>query len=194
MWLRRLRQKRQRKEQKSSSDDDEVEWVQAAMFGLQLGSTLLGGSGKAKASRTQMTANKAAISEIDNALIDLEGVAADKTSVAEGEFDTAFETTAKDTSNTLTDLAKTTEDTIGKTGFAVAGETEEVFKRTEERLLEDFDTSKDVIDTNLQKTLASIEEWKMGESERLKSEKRKLVSANNNLKGTSSIFGALGFG
>jgi len=193
MWLRRLRQKRQRKEQKSSSDDDEVEWVQAAMLGLQVGSTLLGGSGKAKASRTQINANKAAIGEIDNALVNLEGAATDKIGIAQEESDTAFETSAKDTSNTLTDLARTSEETIGKTGFAVAGETEEVFARTEERLLDDFDTSKEVIDTNLEKTLASIEEWKMGESERLKSEKRKLVSANNNLKGTSSIFGALGF-
>ena len=54
MWIRRLRQKRQRKEKKSSSDDDEVEWVQAAMLGLQVGSTLLGASGKSKASRTQL--------------------------------------------------------------------------------------------------------------------------------------------
>ncbi len=191
MWIRRLRQKRQRKEQKSSSSDDEVEWVQAAMLGLQVGSTLLGASGKSKASRTQLNANKAAIGEINTALTNLEGAATDKISIAKEETETAFETSAEQTSNTLTDLTRTSEEAVGKTGFAMAGEAEEAFARTEERLLEDFDTSKEVIDTNLEKTLASIEEWKLGEGERLRSEKRKLEAANKNLRSTSSFFGAL---
>ena len=50
-----------------------------------------------------------------------------------------------------------------------------------------------MIDDNLDKTIASIEEWKTGEHSRLSSEKAKLEAQTSNLSKNSSIFGALGF-
>ena len=194
MWLRRLRQKRQRKEQKGSTDDDESHWVQAAMFGLQLASTIGGASGKSKASRSQLRANNQAIGEIDSALGNLEDTALARTEVAEEESDVAFTEGARQTSTMFDDLQRTTEDASGKQGFAFSGEVQENFEKMQHRMQDEFGVTKENIDRNLEKTVASIEEWKMGETERLQSEKRKLQAQNDSLRGTSSIWGALGFG
>jgi len=194
MWFRRLRQKRQRKEQKSSSDDDESDWVQVAMLGLSALSTFSGASGKSKASRAQMSQNRQAIGEINTALGGLTDTAQARTEVAEEESDIQFEEGARQSSTMFDDLQRSTEEASGKQGFAFSGEVQENFEKMQHRMQDDFGVTKENIDRNLEKTIASIEEWKMGESERLKSERRKLEAQNQQLSGTSSIWGALGFG
>jgi len=194
MWFRRLRQKRQRKEKKSSSDDDESHWVQVAMLGLSALSTFSGASGKAKASSAQLDANRQAIGEINTALGGVNETAQSRGEVAEEESNVAFEEGARQTSTMFDDLQRTTEEASGKQGFAFSGEVQENFEKMQHRMQDDFGVSKENIDRNLEKTIASIEEWKMGETERLKSEKRKLEAQNQSLSGSSSIWGALGFG
>tara|TARA_R100000501_G_scaffold18091_1_gene36015 strand:+ start:1201 stop:1782 length:582 start_codon:yes stop_codon:yes gene_type:complete len=186
-----IRQKRQRKEQKSSSDDDESDFIQAAMFGLQVGSMISGARGKARASRAQLQANQAAIGDINKALGGLEETALARQETAEEETNVAFEESARQSSTMFDDLQKSTEDASGKQGFAFSGEVSENFEVMQKRMQDQFGVTKENLDRNLEKTVASIEEWKLGETERLSAEKRKLEYQNQTLGATSSTWGAL---
>lgn len=191
MRYRIIRQKRQRKEQKSSSDDDESDFIQAAMFGLQVGSMISGARGKARASRAQLQANQAAIGDINKALGGLEETALARQETAEEETNVAFEESARQSSTMFDDLQKSTEDASGKQGFAFSGEVSENFEVMQKRMQDQFGVTKENLDRNLEKTVASIEEWKLGETERLSAEKRKLEYQNQTLGATSSTWGAL---
>jgi len=186
-----IRQKRQHKEKKSSSDDDESDFIQAAMFGLQVGSMISGARGKARASRAQLQANQAAISDINKALGGLEETALARQETAEEETNVAFEESARQSSTMFDDLQKSTEDASGKQGFAFSGEVSENFEVMQKRMQDQFGVTKENLDRNLEKTVASIEEWKLGETERLSAEKRKLEYQNQTLGATSSTWGAL---
>ena len=89
------------------------------------------------------------------------------------------------------DLQKSTEDASGKQNFAFSGEVQENFEIMQERMQDQFGITKENLDRNLEKTIASIEEWKLGETERLSAEKRKLEYQNDTLGATSSTWGAL---
>ena len=191
MRYRIIRQKRQHKEKKSSSDDDESDFIQAAMFGLQVGSMITGARGKARASRAQLQANQAAIGDINKALGGLEETALARQETAEEETNVAFEESARQSSTMFDDLQKSTEDASGKQGFAFSGEVSENFEVMQKRMQDQFGVTKENLDRNLEKTVASIEEWKLGETERLSAEKRKLVYQNQTLGATSSTWGAL---
>ena len=191
MRYRIIRQKRQHKEKKSSSDDDESDFLQAAMFGLQVGSMITGARGKARASRAQLQANQAAIGDINKALGGLEETALARQETAEEETNGAFEESARQSSTMFDDLQKSTEEASGKQGFAFSGEVSENFEVMQGRMQDQFGVTKENLDRNLEKTIASIEEWKMGETERLQSEKRKLEYQNKSLGATSSTWGAL---
>ncbi len=191
MRYRIIRQKRQHKEKKSSSDDDESDFIQAAMFGLQVGSMISGARGKARASRAQLQANQAAISDINKALGGLEETALARQETAEEETNVAFEESARQSSTMFDDLQKSTEDASGKQGFAFSGEVSENFEVMQKRMQDQFGVTKENLDRNLEKTVASIEEWKLGETERLSAEKRKLEYQNQTLGATSSTWGAL---
>ena len=191
MRFRIIRQKRQHKEKKSSSDDDESDFLQAAMFGLQVGSMITGARGKARASRAQLQANHAAIGEINKALGGLEETALARQETAEEETNVAFEESARQSSTMFDDLQKSTEDASGKQGFAFSGEVSENFEVMQKRMQDQFGVTKENLDRNLEKTVASIEEWKLGETERLSAEKRKLEYQNQTLGATSSTWGAL---
>jgi hypothetical protein len=169
-------------------------FVQAAMLGLQVLSTVGAARGTAKASRSQLGENRAAIGDINTALGHVESTALARGEVAEEEATTAFEQNAMQTSNMFNDLQRTTEDAAGKQDFVFSGEVQENFNRMEKRMQDEFGVTKENIDMNLEKTISSIEEWKVGETERLKHEKRKLSYANDRLRNTSTMFGALGFG
>jgi len=186
-----IRQKRQHKEKKSSSDDDESDFLQAAMFGLQVGSMITGARGKARASRAQLQANQAAIGDINKALGGLEETALARQETAEEETNVAFEESARQSSTMFDDLQKSTEDASGKQGFAFSGEVSENFEVMQKRMQDQFGVTKENLDRNLEKTVASIEEWKLGETERLSAEKRKLEYQNQTLGATSSTWGAL---
>ena len=191
MRYRIIRQKRQHKEKKSSSDDDESDFIQAAMFGLQVGSMISGARGKARASRAQLQANQAAIGDINKALGGLEETALARQETAEEETNVAFEESARQSSTMFDDLQKSTEDASGKQGFAFSGEVSENFDVMQKRMQDQFGITKENLDRNLEKTVASIEEWKLGETERLSAEKRKLEYQNQTLGATSSTWGAL---
>ena len=191
MRYRIIRQKRQHKEKKSSSDDDESDFLQAAMFGLQVGSMITGARGKARASRAQLQANQAAIGDINKALGGLEETALARQETAEEETNVAFEESARQSSTMFDDLQKSTEDASGKPGFAFSGEVSENFEVMQKRMQDQFGVTKENLDRNLEKTVASIEEWKLGETERLSAEKRKLEYQNQTLGATSSTWGAL---
>ena len=191
MRYRIIRQKRQHKEKKSSSDDDESDFLQAAMFGLQVGSMITGARGKARASRAQLQANQAAIGDINKALGGLEETALARQETAEEETNVAFEESARQSSTMFDDLQKSTEDASGKQGFAFSGEVSENFEVMQKRMQDQFGVTKENLDRNLEKTVASIEEWKLGETERLSAEKRKLEYQNDTLGATSSTWGAL---
>lgn len=191
MRYRIIRQKRQHKEKKSSSDDDESDFLQAAMFGLQVGSMITGARGKARASRAQLQANQAAIGDINKALGGLEETALARQETAEEETNVAFEESARQSSTMFDDLQKSTEDASGKQGFAFSGEVSENFEVMQKRMQDQFGVTKENLDRNLEKTVASIEEWKLGETERLSAEKRKLEYQNQTLGATSSTWGAL---
>ena len=191
MRYRIIRQKRQHKEKKSSSDDDESDFLQAAMFGLQVGSMISGARGKARASRAQLQANQAAIGDINTALGGLEETALARQETAEEETNVAFEESARQSSTMFDDLQKSTEDASGKQGFAFSGEVSENFEVMQKRMQDQFGVTKENLDRNLEKTVASIEEWKLGETERLSAEKRKLEYQNQTLGATSSTWGAL---
>ena len=191
MRYRIIRQKRQHKEKKSSSDDDESDFIQAAMFGLQVGSMISGARGKARASRAQLQANQAAIGDINKALGGLEETALARQETAEEETNVAFEESARQSSTMFDDLQKSTEDASGKQGFAFSGEVSENFEVMQKRMQDQFGVTKENLDRNLEKTVASIEEWKLGETERLSAEKRKLEYQNQTLGATSSTWGAL---
>ena len=191
MRYRIIRQKRQHKEKKSSSDDDESDFLQAAMFGLQVGSMITGARGKARASRAQLQANQAAIGDINKALGGLEETALPRQETAEEETNVAFEESARQSSTMFDDLQKSTEDASGKQGFAFSGEVSENFEVMQKRMQDQFGVTKENLDRNLEKTVASIEEWKLGETERLSAEKRKLEYQNQTLGATSSTWGAL---
>ena len=191
MRFRIIRQKRQHKEKKSSSDDDESDFLQAAMFGLQVGSMITGARGKARASRAQLQANQAAIGDINKALGGLEETALARQETAEEETNVAFEESARQSSTMFDDLQKSTEDASGKQGFAFSGEVSENFEVMQKRMQDQFGVTKENLDRNLEKTVASIEEWKLGETERLSAEKRKLEYQNQTLGATSSTWGAL---
>lgn len=168
--------------------------IGVAMLGLQAFSMLSGAGSTAKSSRYQLSANRAAIGDINQALGDLDSTALARQEVAEEDADVEFTQQAEQTSTMFDDLQRTSDDASGKAGFAFQGEVTENFERMEKRMQDNFGVSKDNMDRNLEKTVASIEEWKLGEGERLNSEKRKLEYANDRLSSTSSIFGALGFG
>ena len=191
MRYRIIRQKRQHEEKKSSSDDDESDFLQAAMFGLQVGSMITGARGKARASRAQLQANQAAIGDINKALGGLEETALARQETAEEETNVAFEESARQSSTMFDDLQKSTEDASGKQGFAFSGEVSENFEVMQKRMQDQFGVTKENLDRNLEKTVASIEEWKLGETERLSAEKRKLEYQNQTLGATSSTWGAL---
>ena len=191
MRYRIIRQKRQHKEKKSSSDDDESDFLQAAMFGLQVGSMITGARGKARASRAQLQANQAAIGDINKALGGLEETALARQETAEEETNVAFEESARQSSTMFDDLQKSTEDASGKQGFAFSGEVSENFEVMQKRMQDQFGVTKENLDRNLEKTVASIEEWKLGETERLSAEKRKLEYQNQTLGATSSTWSAL---
>ena len=191
MRYRIIRQKRQHKEKKSSSDDDESDFLQAAMFGLEVGSMITGARGKARASRAQLQANQAAIGDINKALGGLEETALARQETAEEETNVAFEESARQSSTMFDDLQKSTEDASGKQGFAFSGEVSENFEVMQKRMQDQFGVTKENLDRNLEKTVASIEEWKLGETERLSAEKRKLEYQNQTLGATSSTWGAL---
>ena len=191
MRYRIIRQKRQHKEKKSSSDDDESDFLQAAMFGLQVGSMITGARGKARASRAQLQANQAAIGDINKALGGLEETALARQETAEEETNVAFEESARQSSTMFDDLQKSTEDASGKQGFAFSGEVSENFEVMQKRMQDQFGVTKENLDRNLEKTVASIEEWKLGEPESLSAEKRKLEYQNDTLGATSSTWGAL---
>ena len=191
MRYRIIRQKRQHKEKKSSSDDDESDFLQAAMFSLQVGSMITGARGKARASRAQLQANQAAIGDINTALGGLEETALARQETAEEETNVAFEESARQSSTMFDDLQKSTEDASGKQGFAFSGEVSENFEVMQKRMQDQFGVTKENLDRNLEKTVASIEEWKLGETERLSAEKRKLEYQNQTLGATSSTWGAL---
>ena len=123
--------------------------LQAAMFGLQVGSMLSGASGTAKSSRFQIRENRAAIGDINKALGDLDGTALARQEVAEEEANVQFTTTAEEQSTMFDDLQRSSDDASGKAGFAFQGEVTENFERMEKRMQDNFGVTKDNIDRNL---------------------------------------------
>jgi len=187
----RLRSFKTKKEKKTTPTDDDVPWFQAAMLGLQIGSTLLGASGTAKASRAKGRAAKEAMLDIDASLNSLGVAAGAKEEGLREDATMAMKQSGDKTSTMYNELQQKKDSMTG--GFAMHGGVEETYTQMEDKLETQFKTGSDNLLRNLDKQTASIEEWRIGETERLTQEKRKLKAGQQAASQTSTTWKALGF-
>lgn len=165
----------------------------AAMFGLQVGSMLLGGSNQAKSSRAGIRANDMAIKELNDALGTLDDSALAKGELAEFETKNSLQLAGENVSRQMTDIHKKGEELSGKQGFSFAGETQESISQITDKMQDEFLNVHGESMRGLDKQVAGIEEWRKGEELRLGRERKKLQLENKRLRDSSSIWKALGF-
>jgi len=168
-------------------------WFLPAMFGLKVGSTLLGARKQSKASKAQIGANNEAIRDINLALGGLDETAIRRVESAEFDTSNAISDMASTVSRGMDDISKQSDSLVGKQGFSFAGETNEQISSITERMQEEFLTKHSGALRALDKTTADIESWRNDEEMRLKRDRRKLQLENRRLRQTNSTWKALGF-
>lgn len=134
---------------------------------------MVGGARKgAKQSRSNISAWQSQIGDINKSLGELESQASLQTDVAKTDLTKNLTTQAEKLGRTKTDALENIEES--STEFAFSGETEEKLTDVTEHIDLNFEDTKKVAEQELDKTLASIEEWKGSETKRLEAERKTL--------------------
>lgn len=190
----RLRSFKTKKEKEIAPSDDDVPWFQAAMFGLQLGSTLLGGKRQSQASKADILGKKIGLEEIDKSLALMGDTASAQEESAKIEYKDQLENSGKQMSNMNNKLDIQQDTASSKQGFAYSGEILENVSETKREMNQQFTMQREGLMNQLDKTLANITEWQTTETNRLNAEKRKLQAGIQSAEKTNTTFKALGFG
>ena len=134
---------------------------------------MIGGARKgAKQSQANKSQWQGQIGDINKSLGELDVQAGLQTEVAESDTTENLTRQSKALGGTKTDAVESIED--ASTEFAFSGADKEKLSDVTEKIDLNFEDTKKVAEMELDKTLASIEEWKGSEKNRLNSEKKTL--------------------
>ena len=163
----------------------------AAMFGLQVGKTLLGAGGKAKASRAGKRSVMLQIEDINESLGNLSGASLSKKEVGVEDFNRNIGNMSMKASDTMTDAYRQQESIAGSSGFSLDNQLEEKFINQNEKVSDSLINDRDNLANNLDKYMADVDEWEGSERSRLKAQKRQLQAKHKYHSETDNFLKAL---
>ena len=143
----------------------------AAMFGLQVGKTLLGAWGQSKASNIAASAAHKKLKNIDESIALTPEIAVAKEDEAVGDFNFSLGKAAFETSSMHDRLYQTEENVGGSTGFKFHGALESPFEDQRELVDQKYFSSRASLEQGLDKTLSGIEQWEQTELSKLYAER-----------------------